>query len=1095
MLYTFTASRLKKKIKNGIVALALAAAIAPAANSQVLYSESFNTVSPLPTGWSQQNLSNPLGAGVWAQGSAAVFPAYSGAPNAFIRASFGSTTGAGEISNWLFMPSVTVKNGDQLTFFTRKATPAPDDFPDRLQVRLSINGASVNAGTTSGGVGDFTNLLLDINPTLVAGGYPLTWTQYTVTIVGVPAPITGRLAFRYFVTDGGPTGNNSDYIGIDEVAYTAFTGPCAGAPAPGNTVSTPAAVCPGLGFTLSLASTPTTSGITYQWQSASSGAGPWTDISGATASTLTTSQITATWYRCNVTCNAGPATTASNPVQVNMNPPTSCYCLPASNSDCSFDDVINNVTLQGLNNTTNCSANGYGNFTSSVPPGILFIGAANPMQVTVGPGGTEYVGVWVDFDKSGTFEPGEFTALGSGNGVTISNSISIPAGSPTGTTRMRVRVRWNTALTSANSCTGYGFGETEDYSVTLAPCVGASVVTQPVNTSTACGSNAVVTISAAGSLLTYQWQEKTSAAAAWANLSNSGVYSGVTTASLTLTNVPATMSGYQYRVIYSGGCSSPDFSGAATLTVTPLIATTNISSAAICTGTIVPLTLTNASAPTTVSFTNNTVLPIPDGSAAGVMSSVTVSGIPAGAAISDITVIINDLEHPYVGDLDINLIAPNNQNINLVGGLNNGSGSNSTDNFLNTAISSNGTVALSGAPAPRTGTFAADRLAGYGPTGNTQTTSSWAALTTTMNGTWKLALADFFTPDPGTLKSWTLRITYGFPTAGVWTASPAAPNTLFTNPAATVQYVTGSQVTTVYVKPTVNTTYSVVYTNSTPCISPATNIAISVSNPVTSVVNPANASTCINGGASFTVSAAGNPLSYQWEESTNGGSTWAAITGATSATLSVSGVTLAMNNYRYRCVITAAPCGSVTTTGAILTVNPLPIVTVASPVTTLLPGRTTVITAAAPAGSVYSWTRNGEIVLGATSNTITVNVDQTGSYRAIINVTGCSNTSNEILINSEVSDRLWIYPNPTADGNFQIRLYNSSGIVGEVRTVSIFSTAGQMIAQKEFIMVQSLGSYQRMDFGLTNLAAGTYVVKVHSKQSGKVVSGFLIAGK
>ena len=61
---------------------------------------------------------------------------------------------------------------------------------------MSTNGASANVGTTSTDVGDYTTLLLDINPTLVTGVYPVTYTQFTVTISGVPTATTGRLAFR-----------------------------------------------------------------------------------------------------------------------------------------------------------------------------------------------------------------------------------------------------------------------------------------------------------------------------------------------------------------------------------------------------------------------------------------------------------------------------------------------------------------------------------------------------------------------------------------------------------------------------------------------------------------------------------------------------------------------------------------------------------------------------------------------------------------------------------------------------------------------------------------------------------------------------------
>ncbi len=86
-------------------------------------------------------------------------------------------------------------------------------MPDRLQVRYSTNGASTNVGTLATDVGDFTNLALDINPTLAVGGYPETWTQFTLTAADITAAGTGRIAFRYFVTDGGPSGNNSNYIG------------------------------------------------------------------------------------------------------------------------------------------------------------------------------------------------------------------------------------------------------------------------------------------------------------------------------------------------------------------------------------------------------------------------------------------------------------------------------------------------------------------------------------------------------------------------------------------------------------------------------------------------------------------------------------------------------------------------------------------------------------------------------------------------------------------------------------------------------------------------------------------------------------------
>jgi hypothetical protein len=59
-------------------------------------------------------------------------------------------------------------------------------------------------------------LVLDINPALVTAVYPVSYTNIVATVSGLPAgSFTGRLAFRYFVTNGGPAGPNSNAVSID----------------------------------------------------------------------------------------------------------------------------------------------------------------------------------------------------------------------------------------------------------------------------------------------------------------------------------------------------------------------------------------------------------------------------------------------------------------------------------------------------------------------------------------------------------------------------------------------------------------------------------------------------------------------------------------------------------------------------------------------------------------------------------------------------------------------------------------------------------------------------------------------------------------
>lgn len=150
------------------------------------------------------------------QGNDTVFSAYSGAATAYIADNFNATTG-GTISDWLMTPEVTIQNGDTISFWTRTATGST--YPDRLELRMSLNGASTNCGSLPTDVGDFTNLLIEVNPTLAVGGYPETWTQFSATVSGVASATNGRFALRYFVTDAGPVGTNSSYIGVDLMEY------------------------------------------------------------------------------------------------------------------------------------------------------------------------------------------------------------------------------------------------------------------------------------------------------------------------------------------------------------------------------------------------------------------------------------------------------------------------------------------------------------------------------------------------------------------------------------------------------------------------------------------------------------------------------------------------------------------------------------------------------------------------------------------------------------------------------------------------------------------------------------------------------------
>ena len=157
-------------------------------------------------------------------------PAHSGASTSCVSADFATGVGVATLNAWLLGPTVTFHNGDVISFYTRESVGNP--YPNRMQFRLSTHGSSTDVGLGATDVGDFDTLLLDINPNYEIGGYPDSWTQYTLTIADLPGPTSGRFAFRYFVENGGPDGDNSLIIGVDTLTFGS-----GGTPTPSETPS------------------------------------------------------------------------------------------------------------------------------------------------------------------------------------------------------------------------------------------------------------------------------------------------------------------------------------------------------------------------------------------------------------------------------------------------------------------------------------------------------------------------------------------------------------------------------------------------------------------------------------------------------------------------------------------------------------------------------------------------------------------------------------------------------------------------------------------------------------------------------------------
>lgn len=135
----------------------------------------------------------------------------------------------------------------------------------------------------------------------------------------------------------------------------------------------------------------------------------------------------------------------------------------------------------------------------------------------------------------------------------------------------------------------------------------------------------------------------------------------------------------------------------------------------------------------------------------------------------------------------------------------------------------------------------------------------------------------------------------------------------------------------------------------------------------TITAQPASVAVDEGDSATFSVTASGSaPLTYQWQA--NG----ADISGATSDSLEVDDASLADSGTQYTVTVTNS-AGSVDSSPATLTVNPVaPTVTAAPQSTSVADGQSASfsVTAAGSAPLTYQWTRDGADISGATAATL-----------------------------------------------------------------------------------------------------------------------------
>ena len=737
-----------------------------------------------------------------------------------------------------------------------------------------------------------------------------------------------------------------------------------------------------------------------------------------------------------------------------------------------------------------------------------------PAPVSVACPAPATMAITLTTSQIGTFtNPISFVATGNPGGTTVSFSpTTVTAGNSTTVTlnNTNTLAPGSYPITVTASASGAA-NVIRTLTYTITPTGGPAITAQPAAQIICAGGNTSFSVESA-TATAFQWQLSTNGGANYTNLSNTGVYSGATTATLTITGATSTLNTYLYRCVASVTCGSTNSNGALlTVNTAPLI-TINPIDVTTCAGNTVNFTTTATGTSLTHQWQLST-----DGGAnynnlangapyAGVTTpTLTVTGVTAGLSgyryrcvvsgtcpspVNSTGAILTIVTSVTVTAQPSNATACENAGTSFTTA---GSGSGviyqwqlSTDGGANYNNLSNG--------APYSGVNTA--------------TLTITSITAVMNN-------------------------YRYRCVLSGTCTPAV-----NSGAATLNVVNPVNVT---VQPT----------NKTVCATLNTNFSVTATSTET-ITYQWQVST--DGGVNYT-------------NVPNTG----VYTGATTPTLTITGATIALNNNRYRIQLNNVTCAVAAPSNVVtLTVNALPVVTWpnalanqcanattyaltgglpaggtykgigvtgtnfnasvagigtktlwyiftngngctdsisktivvnafptlslaalstnASPATTLslLPGWTTTITATMSTGpnATYVWQLNTTNINNASNNYL-VNVDRLGEYTVVgTSDLGCTSLPAKITVKDSASTKLFIYPSPN-NGRFSVAYYNPGG-ASVKQGITIYSSLGKKVYNNVYTITQP---WKNINIDLRNHGAGVYYVVIRDANGKQITTG------
>ncbi|MFY0675210.1 MAG: PKD domain-containing protein [Bacteroidia bacterium] len=708
----------------------------------------------------------------------------------------------------------------------------------------------------------------------------------------------------------------------------------------------------------------------YVWQQSINSGTTWTAASGTNnledyaAPTLTAT----TWYRRMTIDFGGCSNTFTSEVQFTVTSSTSITADPSDESVCSGDNASFSVTASG-------SGLGY---------------------------------QWQEDDGGG------FTNLSNGGIYTNVNTSTLNiSGATTGENGNDYR-----CVVSSTACPDE-ISQDATLTVLAAPLVTSS----PSNSTVCVNDDPTFAVAASGDALTYQWQ--VNSGGGYTNLSNGGVYSNIDAATMNITDATAAMDGFEYRCeVDNANCTAVQSSGA-TLTVqeSPNI-TTDPSDVTVCVDDDPTFTVVASGDALTYQWQVNTGTGFTNLSNGGVYSNIDA----ATMNITDATSAMNG----YLYRCEV-------------------------DNASCTADqSASATLTVHVAPSVTSA-----------PSNSTVCEDDNASFTVTASGT---SLEYQWQQDNGGGFS---NLTNGVNVSGATSASL----TLSTVSSA----MSGND-------------YRVVISNTGCGSITSAQASLTVDNKPSITSNPSNSTVCVDDDPTFSVTATGSSITYQWQVNTGTGFSNLSNAGVYSnvdqATMTITDATAAMDGFEYRCEVDNANCAAVQSSLATLTVHVAPSVTTAPSNSTTCEDENatfTVVAAGSPLG--YQWQQNsgggftnlsdGGSVSGATSASLTLSTVGTGmdgyDYRVVISNSGCGSVTSA-QANLDVVAKPTITANPA----------NSTDCVGDNLSYSVTATGDALTYQWQvntgsgFSNLSNGGVYSNVDAATLNITSVTAAMDAYT---------------